>query len=432
MPLFATLDVTAINREIAKARQHVILAAAGITRETATALIEARQRLGPGNVQVVLDASAGVARLGFGDHEAVEALMAAHFAVGNHPGLRIGVLICDDYGWSFAGTPRLVEAAPNTSGAAFNAIALTQAQVIALRGELPQIGRATSPEHPRPASAVDRNTEAGGIMPLVGAESLTHATLTKVTRALEIAAPKPFDLARRSNVYAALIQFVELSFEGFNIQARRIQLPKTLPMIASKDKALKERLTASLKLLDKVEKPASLTSVTDALEELRATYLRPVGKAGRVMLKAKRSCFVAELRKIESDLANCKESLVGDLQKALDGVIQSIAPELARAVMTDPPPRFRGLFPATEESANDFVREELGKAFPDAAELVQGMKIHCLFKDVTYEMLTDKAFRDAVLTQIPKSVVDGALLTEEEMAASPGEPGNEGREPWGL
>src|SRR5690606_13117344 len=123
--------------------------------------------------------------------------------------------------------------------------------------------------------------------PVIGAEAVKPETLERVERALEIAPPQPFDLARQTRVYHALLQFVELKFEGFSLQSRRIQLPKSLPVIASNDRALKERLSASLKLLDKMAKPASLKDIEVRLEDLRSAYLVPVGRAGRVILKGK-------------------------------------------------------------------------------------------------------------------------------------------------
>jgi hypothetical protein len=220
-------------------------------------------------------------------------------------------------------------------------------------------------------------------------------------------------------VYASLIQFVELNFEGFNIQSRRIQLPKTLPLIATKDKALKDRVTASLKVLDKIEKPKALQDVTERLEELRNAYLVPVGQAGRVMLKSKQVNFERELEAIEDSLAECKESVKTELQEALDWVVNSIVPDLVRAVMSDPPARFRGLFPTTEEAATDYVREELRKAFPMAGNLVEGMKIHKFYKDVTYETLKNKDFGERVMKEIPQSILEGSLL-QEELAAKSG------------
>lgn len=408
MPLFATLDVERICREIGAAKSHVILAAPGVTGKVAQALVSAGDRLSRGAVRVVLDVSPRVARLGFGEQPAVELLKEKGLDIRHHPGLRLGVLICDEHGWSFAISPRLVEADPTAHSNAFNAIALTAAQVLALRGELPQLD-------------LGRDTESLQTVPetsVVGVANVEEATLEQVRNALKIAPPQQFDLARQTQVYAALIEFVELTFEGFNLQSRRVKIPKSLPLIASQDRNFKDRLSASLKVLDKIEKPADLRRITEALEELRKAYLVPVGQAGRVMLKSKRRDFEKELGKIEEDLAKCKEVLTQDLHVTLQGVITSLTPELVRAVLADPPPRFRGLFPATEQSATEYVTEELSNAFPKAEKLVEDMKIHKFYKDVTYETLKDESFIERVLAMIPKSVISGSLLVEKTAAES--------------
>ena len=405
MSLFTTLTNKGISHHIETSKRHVILAAPGISIEIAQALLSARERLGNDAVQVVVDVSAQIARLGYGSHSAVELLEQAGVQVRHQPGMRIGALICDSSGWSFASYPALVEADPTTGSEAYNAIALTEAQVMILRSELPPV----------------RNSETQDITvdyPIVGSDPVDESCLKKVKNALEIAPPQSFDLARQTQVYAALIQFVELKFEGFNIQSRRIQLPKTLPLIASKDKALKNRVSASLKVLDKIDKPKALIDVTNRLEELRHAYLVSTGPAGRVILKSKRADFEKELKEIELALDKCKQALTDELQEALDQVVSAIVPDLSRSVLADPPPRFRGLFPLTEEFAETYVRDELAKAFPRAEALVADMKIHKFYKDVTYETLKNKEFEEKVMQEIPKAVLDGALLQEELAAKS--------------
>ncbi len=298
-----------------------------------------------------------------------------------------------------------MEADPSGDGDGFNAIALTAAQVVVLRAELPAIVK-TGEHEPVPEYAI------------VGTERVSEATLKNVTQALEIAPPQQFDLARQTQVYAALIQFVELTFEGFNIQSKRVQLPKTLPLIASNDEAVKDRLTASLKVLDEIEKPKALREVTAQLEQLRKAYLVPVGQAGRIMLKSKREGFEKELKAIEDRLDACKQTLAMELQTALNAVVDAIVPELTRAVLANPPPRFRGLFPETEESAAEFVKQELAKTFPSADALVAGMKIQKFYKDVTYAMLKDADFCERVMKVIPPSVLKGSLLLEHVAAES--------------
>lgn len=407
MPLFATLTPERIAGEIAVAQKRVILAAPGIGTAVADALIEAHKRLVRGAVQVVLDVSATVSRLGYGDHAAAERLVHAEVPLMQQAGLRLGVLICDDHGWSFATAPRLVEPDPREQGDACNAIALTEAQILALRSELP----ATS----------DPDSSAGTVpLPIVGAVPVKSELLEQVGRALKIAPPQPFDLARQTRVYHALLQFVDLTFEGFSLQGRRVQLPKSLPIIASKDRALKQRLSASLKLLDTMEKPSAIKEIAERLEDLRTAYLVPVGKAGRVILKSKRVIFERELAQIEDDLQKCRKVLTGELESALAKVVDSLVPDLARAVLSDPPPRFRGLFPINHEAAETFVREELSKALPTANDLVQGMRIYKFYKDVTYETLRNEEFERKVKELIPSSILQGALLEEYVAAESAG------------
>lgn len=138
----------------------------------------------------------------------------------------------------------------------------------------------------------------------------------------------------------------------------------------------------------------------------------------RLTLKIlKRKCPVwvdqYKLSVIEERLNKCRDALKADLRSALNSVIDAVIPDLSRAVLADPPPRFRGLFPATPESAADYVKEELAKSFPTAENLVSNMKIHRFYKDVTYETLKDRDFGERVMEQIPKAILDGSLLQEE-------------------
>ena len=409
MSLFINLNDERMAWEISQARSSVIFVAPGVRSQVANSLIKAVNRLGNGAVQVVLDVSANVARIGYGEHEAVALLEKSGVQLRQHPGLRTGILICDQSGWSYSATPRLVESDMAKDSSAFNAIVLTADQIQFLMHELPQVAE-DEPE----------DTQVEMLMPTVGESVVDTAMVATITTALEIAPPQSFDLARHTRVYSALIEFVELSFTGFNLQSRRVQLPKSLPMIASKDKDLKSRISASLKVLDQVEKPKALKDITESLEELRKAYLIPVGHAGRIMLKSKRSQFEAELSEIEKQLDNCKTDLTKDLQETLNRVVESITPELARAVLLDPPPQFRGLFDMNEASARDYVAGELEKAFPDAKSLVENMKIHKFFKDVTYETLRNEEFIERVFNAIPKSILDGALLNEDLAAKAKG------------
>jgi hypothetical protein len=405
MPLFKTVSQDQLCSEIDSAKERVILAAPGVTLAIADALIDAGRRLSRGDVRIVLDVSPSVARLGYGDHSAVERLLKAGLTVHQQPGLRIGVLVCDEAGWCFSTSPRLVEADPVTGSDAFNAVGLTSAQVLVLCAELPSVqshaDKGLAPEYP-----------------VVGADVVSDETVEKVKTALELAPPQPFDLARQAQVYSALIQFVELTFEGFDIQSKRVKMPSSLPLLATRDRGLRERLAATLKILDKIEKPAELKTITARLEELRKAYLIPVGKPGRIILKSKRKEFERELNEIGGMLSECKSRVKAQLDNILSGAVENLVPELSRAVVADPPPIFRGRYPATISAAEQYVRDELANVFPTSDELVEGMKIHRYYKDVTYETLKDERFRHLIEQEVPRSILQGSLLNEFVAAKS--------------
>jgi hypothetical protein len=405
MPLFKTVSQEQLCSEIDSAKERVILAAPGVTLAIADALIDAGRRLSRGAVRIVLDVSPSVARLGYGDHSAVEKLLKAGLTVHQQPGLRIGVLVCDEAGWCFSTSPRLVEADPVTGSDAFNAVGLTSAQVLVLCAELPSVeshaDKGLAPEYP-----------------VVGTDVVSDETVEKVKTALELAPPQPFDLARQAQVYSALIQFVELTFEGFNIQSKRVKMPPALPLLATRDRELKQRLAATLKILDKVEKPAALQTITERFETLRNAYLIPVGKPGRIILKSKRRNFERELDEISVMLSECKAALKEQLDNILTKAVDGLISELSRAVIADPPPIFRGRYPESIQGAEQYVRDELSRVLPTSEELIEGMKIHRYYKDVTYETLKDETFRNLVMDLIPDAVLKGSLLNEFVAAKS--------------
>ncbi len=427
MGWFVTMDAAAIAARIREAKWRVILAAPGVWPQVGEALCAMHQQLGRGNVVVVVDASARTARLGLGTFQSVESLLGAGIDVRDHRGLRMGVLICDGHGWTFAMAPALVEPDPTADTDAFNALALTEAQVEALLIELPCCGpRGEDSDVPPvgPAHATASKGGTAGVLPypepVVGAERVTPETLAKTQGALKIAPPQPFDLSRRAKMYSSLVEFVELEFEGFKLERRSVQLPPTLSLLATEDKEVKKRVQASLRILDAMSKPHALSQIAQSLEDLRNAYLVPVGRAGRVMLKSKRKQFESELADIESHLSDIGNALVADLDTAIDHVFNTLEPDLARAVLAGNPAKFRGRYPESEHGAREFVRHELARIRPSAKKLVETMRVRKFYKELTYQTLKDKEFMARLDELIPQSAREGAQLFDEETVARGG------------
>lgn len=427
MPLFTTLNATALCREIDEARHHVVYAAPGLTVAIADSLIKAFGRC-QGRVAAVLDVSTRVAHLGYGEFEAVQKLVAAGVTVRDHRGLRLGTLLCDGRGWAFSMAPRLVEADPTADGDAFNAIALTEAQVIALRAELPAIepiGAEAGSEPSRLAidpSDADVGTEPS-LPPVVGEHPLEAAQLTRVQEDLRIAPPRSFDLAQQVNTYASMIQFVELELEGFNIGAREVRLPESLPVLATQSSDLKNRLSATLRVLGKAEAPPRLVEIRKALDALRGRYLFPVGRLGRVILKRNVADFQRSLDVLREEMEQCRDEFIDDLDKSIQKVIDDIAPELAKSATASPPLMLRmAAAKPTLEQALEFVRKELAKALPTGKSLVQGLQIHCSYKDVTLATLKDGDFIGKLKAHLPDDMKQHPLVIEMVAAVEASRP----------
>lgn len=411
MAFFTKLTSKRICEEILSAKQSVIIAVPGIDKSVAQALIEARQNLPEGVVQVVLDVSANVSRLGYGEFDAVEMLQTAGFEIKQQSGLLLGVLICDNKGWSFVSAPCLVEDEVHEHDEVCNAIAFTEMQVLALRGELPETKKPagqTSPETPLPIRKA----------PVIGADPVKKDTVTQVKKALDIAPVQAFDLARQSRVYSSLVQFVELKLEGLNLQARKVSLPKDLSLITTSDEELKKRVSTTLKLLEKIDTPKQLADISEKINELRVSFLAPVGNLGRIIIKNKRNDFEAILAEIKKDLDKCRIETQNLIETGLDKTKQALVADLVRAVLKNPPMQFRGMYQLNNADAERYVIKELDKVFPHAEKLVEGMKISCIYKDVTYDMLKNEDFANKLNDIIPESILDGALLREHTAAAA--------------
>ncbi|MCB1212436.1 MAG: hypothetical protein KDK97_24140, partial [Verrucomicrobiales bacterium] len=116
MPTLQAITDELLMSAIGPARERVVFIAPGIWPELARALAAAWQRLGVGQVTVILDVNAEACRFGYGSLEGLEILQKAASSLGesvaNEPGVRICVVIADDQTFVFSPTPRLLEPSP--------------------------------------------------------------------------------------------------------------------------------------------------------------------------------------------------------------------------------------------------------------------------------------------------------------------------------
>src|SRR5699024_1663910 len=123
-----------------------------------------------------------------------------------------------------------------------------------------------------------------------------------------------------------------------------------------------------------------------------------------------RNDFETILAEIKKDLDKCRIETQNLIETGLDKTKQALVADLVRAVLKNPPMQFRGMYQLNNADAERYVIKELDKVFPHAEKLVEGMKISCIYKDVTYDMLKNEDFANKLNDIIPESILDGALL----------------------
>lgn len=402
MGLFQTLSQQALAEKIASVHWSVIYAAPGMDQSVAKALATCAGRIGADKVIVVFDATANVARMGYGTFDVYDTLIAAGIEPRQEYGLRQSLLIVDNRGWAFTMRPQMLEQDVPAEEPAPNAIELQNGQVAVLRGEFPS-GQQTSPDQ--------SSNDTPPLAPTIGRETICEKQASGVKAELSRAPPQPFDLQRNVRVYTCFIRFVELRTAGWRIDRKKVRLPKTLPVFTTHNKKLNDRINSTLTLLDNID-TKKLSALQDEVRELRENFCKPVGGEDRVMLRTNQAKLEDRVAQIERSLAVAQKAATKDVEKALERVIKSLVRHLAKPVLKQKSDKFLGAYDDSLEGAKEFVRDELERTFPTAEQICHEMTISLAFKDVTYEMLSNQAFKDRVLTLFPQSSLPSGLKNE--------------------
>lgn len=392
-PSITFADDAKLKAMIGGARRRVLLMAPGVSNSVADAVAQAWGRLGGGAVTVILDVDPEVCRLGFGTLEAVEKLRCAAAAAGtmlhHQPGVRIGVLVCDDQTLVFSPPPLLVEAG-STQPERPNAIVL---------GPVPDevakdLGLGAHPDAER----------------TVGLDPVRPDQIDKAREDLATAPPVRFDLARRVRVFTTRFQFVELSMTGCFISRKRVPIPSSLVGLA-RTEDVERQFHAQFDLVQKgaleVKKADGKFITEKSLQQQRKRierkFLVSLTGYGTVVLRANKEMFekaVAELRaEVEAFAAGVREQIERLIKSNAAAVVEALLP----AVERNPPDEYRkthGPQPPKDFLANR-LREDVEKAFGTAEALVEKMEVKTIFKDVAYESLVDPNFLSIARQAMP-------------------------------
>lgn len=388
--VFTAMSSTKITQILKTAQTRVVLAAPAVFKSTAESLIDTAKRIGKDQVTVIVDCDEEVFRLGYGEFDAVKALSESGLEVRQAPGLRLGVLICDNSAWTFAPTALYVQAEIHSDETP-NAMELLGTDIDRI------IASIVCNTHSATSSSRDKLENAE-----IGQEPVTEQDISSTSEALRIAPPVPFDIARQVRVFQPYIQYVEISLKGCSIQRKRVKIPKFRHKSHIKD--IEDRLQTTFELIEK-NSVVSSNKLEQELNIIREELTRSLGKPwGRVLLKAARPLFDDRIREfgqhLEEHKSKIKREIRQHLEHSKDQVVNYYLPQFEK----DPPDRLRGqlLCPnPTQDDIRVWLRGELDRAFPKPEELVTDIRLDIQYRDVTYETLCEKGFFDALRAAYP-------------------------------
>jgi len=390
-----------IAKKILLAKKRVLFMAPGLDSSIASALVNIANQIGKNSVTIILDVDENVVRLGYGAIDEIKMLQDANLSVRQQAGCRIGVLLCDYKGWAFSLPAMMVEdqSLPVQSA---NGFVLNRQQVDEMFKSISIPRDVTlAPKTIEEAPREDNPTESEPVVN-VGLTLVSVDSVKDIKNKIDENPPQPFNLSRQVKVYSSYLQFVELEIVGAHVSRHTINIPKKFKLLLTKDKDTQERLRSSFQLIDS-NKQAASQKLIDEINNLRERYLQNLRSVGKVILRSNRKDFDEALNEIMGNLDVFKNDIKTQLSKEVIKTKKNLVKALVPVVKKNPPPDLlrQTSTPITVDKARHYLEHELDKTIPDIDKLISDIKINCLFKDVTLEMLKNDEFQKAVAEAFP-------------------------------
>ncbi len=411
---FTVVNDEALCAAIAATTETLVYVAPGISKLVVEAIARAHDDKPNLVATVIVDLDPEVYRLGYGTEEGLRALQSLvdrqHLELRQQPGLRVGLLVTDQQTLVYSPTPLLIEAGSTTEEKP-NAVVIARGSE-STKTLLYACGAAGSPDQATPAP---QDAE-------IGRAPATPQEVDRSLAELKEVPPKKFDVARIERVYESKIQFVELELTGYRLSSKRVSIPNDL--LLGEDKAFKERLKNSFLLLQG-EQTISV-DMPELDSKLLASKLGPDGKAilvkwseaelekqrkalyddflinvprfGQIIMRRNRPAFDERVARLKAQVAAFSTAVQKALNQKLGAAIDALALTLLPRVRANLPLRYARCLAVAVPSDDDLLallRHDLEDSFGSSAELFKP-ELRWVFKDVTYESISDKTFRDAL------------------------------------
>lgn len=382
---FIALSTHSIITKINQAKKIIAYVAPGIHKEIAEALISASQR--NVMVEVVLDASAEVCRLGYGTIDGIELLNENAVILRNSSGLRIGLLLTDSEAWIFTLTPLVLEEESRDDNSP-NAITILIDEAHRI---LKAIAIDTSDEAEQLTDETIKEAE-------IGQKLVSNKKIEEIKHDLDQNPAQKFDIVRKVRVFNSYLEYVEMNLKNCQIQRFTITLPAELLGLVKDDK-MRDRIHSTVKLIGN-ESKLSGKHLAEKKNELLNRFTVQLGKPfGTVILRTRKDEFLKEVEELRDEIKKHQNNIKSELQKELDETRNKLIEMLSPIIMEKPTDNIRSQIPTgkpTLDHVKRYLKAEIENLLPKIENLIKEMKLDVHFKGITYETLNDPNFVEAV------------------------------------
>ena len=383
---------------IAQTKKSLCYAAPGIQKIPAAEIVTLSKNIGPELISVFLDIDENILRMGYGTLEAINLLRDHGITIQHISGLRNGLIVSDDIGFSYTPTALFLEK-EQTEAPILNAMRLMPDQIKEAMARLSPASKAIALAQAQTEKEIKHIQE---LVTEIQPEKLNVKNLEEIQQNLIAAPPVKFDIARQVRVFQPHFQYVELSLTGAAIQRHKLNIPKSIQRIGM-NKELEGRLKTTFDLIDKNSKISS-KDLDDELRNIRENLTRSLGKKhGRIIRVATLPTLKERLanlqKKIEAHQKDIKKSLEETLKNSQKMIVNYYLP----LVLENPPDELFGIFGVpTEQDINNWLESEIENTFPTADSLINKIQLEVNYKDVTFDTLNGEDFLKSIKEAYPE------------------------------
>jgi len=314
--VFITLNEDVMTELLRKAERRVCYAGPGIYDWVAEALICVSVDLGPRNVLVIVDPDPFVMQVGYGTEQALHRLHDKGIPVRVQKGLRIGIVIADEFAAVFAPPALNVDVFP--SAGIPNAVCLSAGEAGRLLRAIAIDNQSNSTPDGLEDFAVKDDEQEDNVprITTLGEALLEQSDLAKIRETLVRHPPVSPDLDRQMRIINSTFQVVKVTLNGVKLSQRK--LPLRAEELGIEDADLRRRIGSSFKLFE-TDVDSFTRGFQDDLDEIKRKYnLKPVGEIGYLVLSKDRADLENALRFFQKNLEIAQEKLKDEIRKELD------------------------------------------------------------------------------------------------------------------